>query len=54
MAVALSTLGGLEPMRRAWFVWLPMHVVLEVREQDGRMLVFRDVCGKSFTVYEGS
>jgi carbon monoxide dehydrogenase subunit G len=39
---------------RAWIVPLPMHVVLDVREQDQRMLVFRDVCGKSFTTYEGT
>jgi carbon monoxide dehydrogenase subunit G len=39
---------------RAWIVSLPMHVVLDVREQDQRMLVFRDVCGKSFTTYEGT
>src|SRR5688572_20516767 len=37
---------------RAWIVSLPMHVVLEVREQDARVLMFRDVCGKSFTTYE--
>ena len=39
---------------RAWIISLPMHVVLDVREQDQRMLVFRDVCGKSFTTYEGT
>jgi len=39
---------------RAWVVSLPMHVVLDVREHDQRMLVFRDVCGKSFTTYEGT
>ena len=39
---------------RAWIVSLPMHVVLDVREHDQRMLVFRDVCGKSFTTYEGT
>lgn len=38
---------------RAWIVSLPMHVVLDVREQDQRVLAFRDVCGKSFTTYEG-
>ena len=38
---------------RAWIVSLPMHVVLDVREQDQRLLAFRDVCGKSFTTYEG-
>ena len=39
---------------RAWIISLPMHVVLDVREHDQRMLVFRDVCGKSFTTYEGT
>lgn len=39
---------------RAWIVSLPMHVVLDVREHDQRMLAFRDVCGKSFTTYEGA
>jgi carbon monoxide dehydrogenase subunit G len=39
---------------RAWIVSLPMHVVLDVREHDQRKLVFRDVCGKSFTTYEGT
>jgi carbon monoxide dehydrogenase subunit G len=39
---------------RAWIVSLPMHVVLDVREQDQRVLTFRDVCGKSFTTYEGT
>jgi carbon monoxide dehydrogenase subunit G len=39
---------------RAWIVSLPMHVVLEVHEHDGRVLAFHDVCGKSFTVYEGT
>jgi len=38
---------------RAWIVSLPMHVVLDVREHDQRMLAFRDVCGKSFATYEG-
>jgi hypothetical protein len=38
----------------AWIVALPMHVVLDVREQDQRALTFRDVCGKSFTTYEGA
>ncbi len=38
---------------KAWIVSVPMHVVLEVQEQDGRVLVFRDLCGKSFSVYEG-
>jgi hypothetical protein len=39
---------------RAWIVSLPMHVVLDVREHDQRMLAFRDVCGKSFSTYEGA
>lgn len=39
---------------RAWIISLPMHVVLDVRERDQRVLVFRDVCGKSFTTYEGA
>jgi carbon monoxide dehydrogenase subunit G len=38
----------------AWIVSLPMHVVLDIREQYQRMLAFRDVCGKSFTTYEGT
>lgn len=38
---------------RAWIVPVPMHVVLDVREHDQRVLAFRDVCGKSFTTYEG-
>ena len=43
-----------EGVGRAWIVSLPMHVVLDVREQDQRVLTFRDVCGKSFTTYEGT
>ena len=39
---------------RAWIISLPMHVVLDVREHDQRVLAFHDVCGKSFSVYEGS
>lgn len=39
---------------RAWIVSLPMHVVLDVREQDQRVVALRDVCGKSFTTYEGA
>lgn len=39
---------------RAWIISLPMHVVLDVREQDQRTLEFRDVCGRSFNTYEGS
>jgi hypothetical protein len=38
---------------KAWIVTVPMHVVLEVREQDERVLAFRDLCGKSFSTYEG-
>jgi carbon monoxide dehydrogenase subunit G len=38
---------------KAWILSVPMHVVLEVREEDGRRLAFRDLCGKSFTIYEG-
>ena len=39
---------------RAWIISLPMHVVLDVREHEQRMLAFRDVCGKSFSIYEGA
>jgi carbon monoxide dehydrogenase subunit G len=39
---------------RAWIVSMPMHVVLDVREHDQRVLAFRDTCGKSFTTYEGA
>jgi carbon monoxide dehydrogenase subunit G len=39
---------------RAWIVSLPMHVVLDIREEGQRTLVFRDVCGKSFSVYQGT
>lgn len=38
---------------KAWIVSVPMHLVLDVREQDERVLVFRDLCGKSFSLYEG-
>lgn len=38
----------------AWIFSVPMHVVLEVREHDARTLAFHDVCGKSFSVYEGA
>jgi carbon monoxide dehydrogenase subunit G len=38
---------------RAWIVSLPMHVVLDVREEGQHRLTFRDVCGKSFAMYEG-
>ena len=58
-----STIKGREPGRvlleqhgvgRAWIISLPMHVVLDVREHDQRLLAFRDVCGKSFSTYEGA
>src|SRR5687768_1432758 len=39
---------------RAWIISLPLHVVFDVRERDQRVLPFGDVCGKSFTTYEGS
>jgi len=39
---------------RAWIISLPMHVVLDVREHDQRVLAFRDVCRKSFSSYEGA
>jgi hypothetical protein len=39
---------------RAWIVSVPMHVVLDVREEGQRTLIFRDVCGKSFSTYEGA
>ena len=39
---------------RAWIVSLPMHVVLDVREESQRILIFRDVCGKSFSTYAGA
>jgi hypothetical protein len=39
---------------RAWIISLPMHVILDVREHDQRVLAFRDVCGKSFSIYEGT
>ena len=39
---------------RAWIISLPMHVILDVREHDQRVLAFRDVCGKSFSTYEGA
>ncbi|HKY19866.1 MAG TPA: SRPBCC family protein [Vicinamibacterales bacterium] len=39
---------------RAWIISLPMHVVLDVREHGRRVLAFRDVCGKSFSTYEGA
>jgi len=39
---------------RAWIFSMPMHVVLDVREHDQRLLAFRDTVGKSFTFYEGA
>jgi carbon monoxide dehydrogenase subunit G len=62
-SIRQSTIKRREPGRvlleqhgvgRAWIISLPMHVVLEVREHDARVLAFHDVCGKSFSVYEGS
>ena len=62
-SIRQSTIKRREPGRllleqhgvgRAWIVSLPMHVVLEVREHGERVLAFHDVCGKSFSVYEGS
>jgi carbon monoxide dehydrogenase subunit G len=38
---------------RAWIVSVPMHVVLDVREEEQRSVTFRDLCGKSFSTYEG-
>jgi carbon monoxide dehydrogenase subunit G len=38
---------------KAWIVSVPMHVVLDVREEDQRSVTFRDLCGKSFSTYEG-
>ena len=62
-SIRLSTIKEREPGRvlleqhgvgRAWIISLPMHVVLDVREHDQRVLAFRDVCGKSFSTYEGA
>jgi hypothetical protein len=62
-SIRQSTIKRREPGRvlleqhgvgRAWIISLPMHVVLDVREDGQRVLAFRDVCGKSFSVYEGS
>ena len=62
-SIRQSTIKEREPGRvlleqhgvgRAWIISLPMHVVLDVRERDQRVLTFRDVCGKSFSVYEGA
>ena len=62
-SIRQSTIKRREPGRvlleqhgvgRAWIISLPMHVVLDVREHDQCVLAFRDVCGKSFSLYEGS
>jgi len=62
-SIRQSTIRQREPGRvvleqhgvgRAWIISLPMHVVLEVREHDERVLAFHDVCGKSFSIYEGT
>jgi hypothetical protein len=62
-SIRQSTIKEREPGRvlleqrgvgRAWIISLPMHVVLDVREHDRRVLAFRDVCGKSFSTYEGA
>jgi hypothetical protein len=62
-SIRRSTIKEREPGRvlleqhgvgRAWIISLPMHVVLDVREHDQRVLAFRDVCGKSFSTYEGA
>lgn len=39
---------------KAWVISLPMHVVLEIQEHELRRLEFRDICGRSFTAYEGA
>lgn len=61
-SIRQSTIKKREPGRlileqhgvgKAWVISLPMHVVLEVREHDRRLLAFRDLCGKSFSTYEG-
>jgi hypothetical protein len=62
-SIRQSTIKEREPGRvlleqhgvgRAWIISLPMHVVLDVHEHDQRVLAFRDVCGKSFSTYEGA
>ena len=62
-SIRQSTIKRREPGRvlleqhgvgRAWIISVPMHVVLEVREHDERVLAFHDVCGKSFSIYEGA
>jgi carbon monoxide dehydrogenase subunit G len=61
-SIRQSTIRRREPGRvvleqhgigKAWIVTVPMHVVLDVRERDERVLLFRDLCGKSFSTYEG-
>jgi hypothetical protein len=39
---------------RAWIGSVPMHVVLDVREHDRRVLEFRDLSGRDCSVYEGA
>jgi carbon monoxide dehydrogenase subunit G len=62
-SIRQSTIKEREPGRvlleqhgvgRAWIIELPMHVVLDVREHEQRVLAFRDMCGKSFSTYEGA
>jgi carbon monoxide dehydrogenase subunit G len=62
-SIRQSTIKEREPGRvlleqhgvgRAWIISMPMHVVLDVREHDQRVLAFRDVCGKSFSIYQGA
>ena len=62
-SIRQSTIKSREPGRvlleqhgvgRAWIISLPMHVVLDVREHNHQSLAFHDICGKSFSVYEGT
>jgi hypothetical protein len=62
-SIRQSTVRSREPGRvlleqhgvgRAWIISLPMHVVLDIREDNNRILAFHDICGKSFSVYEGT
>lgn len=62
-SIRQSTIKKREPGRvlleqhgvgHAWIISVPMHVVLDVREHDERVLEFRDVSGESFSIYEGS
>lgn len=39
---------------RAWIGSVPMHVVLDVHEHDRRVLEFRDLSGRNFSVFEGA